>query len=502
MKNVLEMLENSCSKYPNNVAISHGHTQVTYSEYLKLSQIIGTYLFKLLGNINKPILILSDSPIESIISFMGVIYSGNYYVSIDINQPDERIYNIIKTLDPPLIINAGKVKHKLNLEFKVINYEEMLGNNTEINYDFINKARKKQMISDPLFAISTSGSTGEPKIVLKNHFSVLDMVEQFSNEFTFDNTSIFGNQAPLYFDISSKDIYISMFHGGKIEIIPKELFLFPTKLIDYMNLKEINTLIWSTFGLRLLYNFKAFKNNKLDYVKLVMFSGETMTNKVLNYWKRSMNATYVNLYGTTETTFNCIFHKVIEDYTDEDVLPIGKNFENTKILLLKDNNEEAAPGELGEICVLGSTLAMGYFNNFEKTNQVFCQNPLNEIYTERMYRTGDIAYHDRDGNIVFVSRKDHQIKHMGYLVEMDEIETIINSIDDIEASCCIYDDINEKIIVSYQCKTNLDKTIYTILKNKFPKYMIPNKLIQVEELPLNRNGKINRVLIKETLINA
>ncbi len=502
MKNILEMLENTCSQYPNNLAISDGDREITYRDYLNLSQLVGTYIYKLVGNTNKPILVLSDSSIDSIIAFMGIVYSGNFYVPIDIKQPDERIYKIIKNLSPGLIIDTGKTGNSFDVECKVIDYDKILKDKNIIDYDIVEKVRKEQIISDPLFAIATSGSTGDPKIVLKDHFSVLDMVKQFSKEFTFASTSIFGNQAPFHFDISAKDIYISMFHGARMDIIPRQLFSFPTKLIDYMNTKEINTLIWSTFGLRLLYNFNAFKNKRLDFIKLVMFSGESMPNKVLNYWRNSVDALYVNLYGTTETTFNCIFHRVEESYSDEDVLPIGKSFENTKVLLLKDNNERVGPGELGEICVIGSTLAIGYYKNLEKTNQVFCQNPLNQLYPERMYRTGDMGYYDENANIVFVSRKDHQIKHMGYLIEMDEIELAFNSIDGIEASCCIYDHINEKIIVPYQSKTNLDKTIYTILKEKFPKYMLPNKLVQVEELPLNRNGKIDRVLIKESFINV
>ena len=140
------------------------------------------------------------------------------------------------------------------MECKVIDYDKILKDKNIIDYDIVEKVRKEQIISDPLFAIATSGSTGDPKIVLKDHFSVLDMVKQFSKEFTFASTSIFGNQAPFHFDISAKDIYISMFHGARMDIIPRQLFSFPTKLIDYMNTKEINTLIWSTFGLRLLYN--------------------------------------------------------------------------------------------------------------------------------------------------------------------------------------------------------------------------------------------------------
>ena len=177
-------------------------------------------------------------------------------------------------------------------------------------------------------------------------------------------------------------------------------------------------------------------------------------------------------------------------------MPIGRPFKNTDIILLDENNKEPAPGEQGEICVRGTSLTIGYYRNPEKTNEVFVQNPLNDIFPELIYRTGDLGKYNARGELEFAGRKDFQIKHMGHRIELGEIEVIVNMHADVDTACCLFDNDKKKIILYYVGNAE-PGTIATYIKEKLPRYMVPNVIKQLEQMPLTPNGKINRNLLKE-----
>ena len=233
-----------------------------------------------------------------------------------------------------------------------------------------------------------------------------------------------------------------------------------------------------------------------------MFSGEVMPIKILNYWKENLpDANYVNLYGPTEITCNCTYYKVIRDYELGEVLPIGIPFQNTEILVLNEQNQLVDIEEIGELCVRGTCLALGYYNNLLKTQEAFCQNPLNTAYPERIYRTGDLVKYNKDKELVYCARKDFQIKHMGHRIELGEIEVVADSLEFVERSCCLYDEDKEKIVLIYQSDVEQNEKILEKLNKNLPKYMVPTKLIWLKEIPLNKNSKIDRVKLKKEYIN-
>lgn len=502
-KNVLDYLEESARKYPDKVVFSDEKNQITYEELVKKAKAAGSYLAERPEiETNHPVVVFIERNIESLISFLGIVYSGNFYVPVDSQMPAKRIGLIIDTLQPRAVI-AGETQRKSLEELQysgiIVALEELT--KFPIKEESLETVRKCQIDTDPLYAIFTSGSTGIPKGVLVSQRSVIDLTDNFALEFGFTKQSIFGNQAPFDFDVSVKDIYSTLKNGGSMHIIPKIMFSFPGKLITYLNENKINTVIWAASALRIVQNLKALDKEIPQYLKTVMFSGEVMPNRVLNYWRGYLpQVMYVNLYGPTEITCNCTFYKVDRPFQDEESLPIGKAFENTGIILLADGNRPAQVEEMGEICVKGSSLALGYYNNPQKTAEAFCQNPLNTMYPELIYRTGDLGKYDEDGNLMFLSRKDHQIKHMGHRIELGEIEVAANAIAILEAACCIYDEEKEKIVMFYQAAEKCDRDILKLLGKSLPKYMFPNKLMQFESLPLNKNGKIDRTLLKERYI--
>lgn len=500
MKNVLEYLENASRKYPGKIFCSDADSSITYIQFTDCAKKIGSKISEIVKNeTRKPIVVYIDRTIESIAAFMGVVYSGNFYVPIDSALPGERKKTIINTLNPILIIcpenvSADIISDERNIGLKALE-------DADINGEQLNRIADCQIDTDPLYAIFTSGSTGVPKGVLVSHRSVLDLIDNFAEIFHFTHEGIWGNQAPFDFDVSVKDIYSTIKAGGTMYIIPKKLFSLPLKLIEYLNENKINTAIWATSALVIIANFKTFDKVLPKYLKQVMFSGEVMPNRVLNYWRSYLaDVQYVNLYGPTEITCNCTYYIVDRGFANEDSLPIGRHFNNTDIILLDSARQSAAAqGEVGELCVRGSSLALGYYNNSEKTGQAFIQNPLNSHYPELIYCTGDLVKYNDRGELIFLSRRDHQIKHMGHRIELGEIEVAVNALDFIESAVCIYAQEKEKIVLFYQAKQDYKKEIIEGLQVKLPKYMWPNKFIRYGALPLNKNNKIDRTKLKDTL---
>jgi acyl-coenzyme A synthetase/AMP-(fatty) acid ligase len=187
---------------------------------------------------------------------------------------------------------------------------------------------------------------------------------------------------------------------------------------------------------------------------------------------------------------------VDRDFELDEAIPIGRPFHNTQILLLNDKNQLVQGEEVGEICIRGTCLTMGYYRNPEKTGEAFVQNPLNDRFPELIYRTGDLGKWNDRGELMFVSRKDYQIKHMGHRIELGEIEVNVNMMDRIQTCCCIYDKASDKIVLYYVGDMPL-KELVTVLREKLPRYMIPNKVIQLETMPLTANGKLDRVTLKK-----
>lgn len=498
--NVLEYLEGSAIAHPHKTCFADEGESTTFREVRDNARAIASSLLEVTGGArNMPVAVSIDRSIAPLTAFLGVVYSGNFYVPVDFQLPRSRLENMFNTLQPKVVLTSKKDREiltGLNLNAKVITFEE--ARQCPLAEESLARVRRQAIDTDPLYAIFTSGSTGVPKAVLVSHRSVIDLIEHFTELFGFSSASIFGNQAPFDFDVSVKDIYSTLKNGASLQVIPRRLFSFPGELFKYINTRNINTAIWATSALRIAHNLNALEGELPLSLKQVLFSGEVMPNKVLNYWRRHLpDVQYVNLYGPTEITCNCSYYIVDRDFDDQDMLPIGFPFPNTDILLLDEKNAPVNGEGIGEICVRGSSLALGYYNSPAETAKAFCQNPMNPHYPELIYRTGDLGRYNQRGELMFLSRKDNQIKHMGHRIELGEIEVAANALPFLDAACCLYSPEEEKILLFYQADRECEREILLGLRQSLPKYMLPNKLVRYEQLPMNKNAKIDRVKLME-----
>lgn len=499
-KNILQFLEKSEERYPDKIAFADVKREVTYREFVNNSKLIGSYILN--NNITKkPIAIFIDKTVNCLEAMMGVLYSGNFYTIIDTNSPQERINTILNTLNPVAVItdskNLDKAK-KLDLFNNLYFYEEML--EVDIENNKLSEIRAKSIDTDPMYVLFTSGSTGVPKGTVVCHKSVIDYTSWVKEDFNIDETTIFGSQTPFYFSMSVLDVFSTIVSGATFYIIPKMYFSFPIKLLEFLKEKKINTIYWVPSALCIMANLKALDNIELPDLKKVLFAGEVMPVKQLNIWMEHLpNAMFANLYGPTEVTDICTYYVVDRKFKDTESLPIGKACNNCDVIIIKDDQTEAKAGEEGELCVRGSFLALGYYNNPEKTSSAFVQNPLNNNYPEIIYKTGDIVKINEHGEIIYISRKDFQIKHLGYRIELGEIETGINSIEGIISCACVYNQKTSQIVLFYQSQILEENNIIEVAKDILLPYMRPNKVIKIDRMPYNSNGKIDRTKLKNMM---
>ena len=495
--NILEYLERTVLRLPDKVAFCNEETGLTFQQVYDQSRAIGTFLSRE-GFYKQPVVVFMKKHPKTIAAFFGAVYGGNYYVPLDEEMPRHRIELIFKTLQPGAMIcdeTTQSMAEEMAYSGKIYRYEDIAFG--EADDAALAKIRDAQIDTDPIYIVFTSGSTGVPKGVMACHRSVLDYVEHLCDVLKFDENSVFGNQTPLYFDACLKEIIPTIKYGASTCIIPKQLFMFPIKLVEFLNEHKINTLCWVVSALTMISSFRTFETVKPEHLRTIAFASEVFPIKQFNLWRAALpNARFINLYGPTETTGICCYYEVDREFGLEESMPIGRPFRNTQIILLDENDQIPAQGEQGEICIRGTRLTLGYYCNPEKTAEAFVQNPLNKLYPELIYRTGDLGKYNDRGELVFLSRKDFQIKHMGHRIELGEIEVIVNMHPDVAAACCIFDSVKKKIVLYYVGQLeNADMAAY--IKEKLPRYMVPNVIRQLDTMPLTPNGKVNRNLLKQ-----
>lgn len=501
-KNVLQWLEDSARVYPEKIAFSDPSSELTYMQLITNAEKVGTFLGRKI-TMNEPVSFYLEKSTLAIAGMFGAVYAGGFYSLLDTRQPEVRLNKILDVLaSRVLLTDAENYEHAKELfqarNIEIYKIEDLIAD-TEIDHALLDTVRCAAMDTDPLYVNFTSGSTGTPKGVTVCHRSVIDFIEILDQTFLIHKDDIIGNQAPFDFDVSVKDIFSGLYTGATVVIIPREYFSNPTKLMDYLCDRHVTVLIWAVSAMCFVSIMNGFGYKIPTDVRLIMFSGEVMPIKQLNKWRAALpKAKYVNLYGPTEITCNCTYY-VLEDreYALDEMLPIGRSFSNEKVFLLDEEDHRITePGVQGEICAAGTCVALGYYKDEEKTKAVFTQNPLNNKYDERIYRTGDLGRYLEDGNLVYTTRKDFQIKHLGHRIELGEIEAAVQARDKITRACCLYDTVKKRILLFYTGDRE-GKELLSELRDVLPPFMLPNKLTELAEMPMTKNGKIDRNKLKE-----
>ncbi len=497
-KNILMYLEQTAPRFPDKLAFSTGKEGMTFQAVQREAAAIGSCLAGQ-GLRGEPVVIFMDKHPRTVTSFFGVIYAGCYYVCLDEKMPEARMRTILDNLKPRAVLADRKHlagAEALGLAHTYL-YDDLAA--SPIDREALASVRERQCDTDPIYVVFTSGSTGVPKGVVACHRSVIDYTDSLCDALGFTADTVFANQTPLYFDAPLKEIMPTLKLGATTYFVPRMLFSFPVRLIEYLNEYRINTVCWVVSALVQISSLGALEAMVPKHLTTVAFGSEVFPKKQYELWRKALpEARFFNLYGPTEATGMSCYWRADRPLAEEEPIPIGRPFDNTDLLLLTEEGKRAEQGAQGEICLRGTCVTMGYYNNREKTAEAFVQNPLNTAYPEVIYRTGDIGRLNEHGELVFVCRKDSQIKHMGHRIELGEIDTAAGKEPSVSRTCCLYDAERKQIVLFYVGEAD-EKAMLAFLGTYLPKYMIPGKLCRLSAMPLTDNGKIDRRTLRERM---
>ena len=501
---LIELFEETVRKYPQKVAVIDKDREIVFSDLRGKSLQLASALMALGIGQNRPVGVFLDKSIESVYADLGILYAGDFYMNLDIKTPAERIRNILQLVEPAAIISTTRqikpIEGIIPSTMKVILLDEA-GEGADVDAADIIGRLSTIIDTDPSCIINTSGSTGTPKGVVLNHKSFFDFIDWAIDTFHFGDDLVMGSLSPIVFDIYSFELCMLMAKASTLVVLPAHLAAFPAKILEVLEQQKVNFLFWVPTIMVNIANMDLLSAFKLESLRTVWFAGEVFPTKQYNYWHHHLpEVTFANLYGPIEITLDCTYYIINKEIPDEEPLPIGYPCRNTDILILDDEDRAVKePGVEGELCVRGTSLAMGYYNNSEKTAAAFVQNPLNKAYPELIYRTGDIVCMNDEGLIMFKGRKDNIVKHMGYRTDLGEIEhVIINTLKLVKNGCIVYNQSEKQITLFYEAADEIPVSEFRLQIGKvLPKYMIPTAFHHLEQLQRNANGKIDRLFYKK-----
>lgn len=490
--------------HPTAIAVRDGDRSTTFLEVQEGELKIADWLSSTFKVTRRPVAVFLPKCVQTVVADLAIIHSGNAYMNMDVKTPPERLANVLKQAQPFCVITNAKYRgviEPISEGVPVVLAEDLDGLQPLAGAEERLDAIIAQGIdTDPLCLINTSGSTGTPKCVVLNHRSFFDFMECAFETWQLEDGLVVGSLSPVIFDIYSFELCLLAAKRATIVLIPDGWAMFPVKILELLQKEKVSWIFWVPTIMVNIANMGLLEKLLLPSLKMVWFAGEVFPTKQFNVWKRNLPwARFVNLYGPIEITLDCTWFEVTRDFRDDEPLPIGFPCRNTDVLILNADNKLAANDEEGELCVRGTSLAMGYYNNPEKTAEAFTQNPLNTSYPEVIYRTGDVVSRNERGEIMFRGRKDTLVKHSGYRIELCEIEhVIINTLKLVPNGCIVYNKAEKVIVFFYEGEREISPAEFRkAIGRVLPKYMIPSDFRHLAELPRGGTGKIDRALLNK-----
>jgi amino acid adenylation domain-containing protein len=503
--NVLEYLESTFLRFSERTAVETESAKLSFSELCRLGLTYAREIRQRSPAAGEPVLVFLEKSPQAVASLVGALMSGGCYCPVDTRIPAVRVSAIVENLGAGAVISSRAFERQLLSAGvpaeRLILVDDLQPAVVDNPWDEVHGYIAEVIDTDPAYIIYTSGSTGVPKGVTICHRSIIDYIEWARECYAIDEHEAIGSQSPFFFDNSTLDLYLCFSCGARLVLIPEHLFAFPAKLLEFVARTEMTFVFWVPSVLVNIANLKLLDGVDLPRLKKVLFAGEVMPVRPLRYWVEKLpGRMFSNLYGPTEITVDCTHYNVPIPFAEGDSLPIGVPCHNSACLILTEDGRAAGTDEVGELCIRGSSLALGYWKDFDKSAAVFQQNPLNTRYFDRMYRTGDLVTRRADGNIMYIGRKDNQIKHLGYRIELGDIEAAAERLPYVGRACAVYHTTKQEIrlFLSTLGEVRLAQLRGDLLKS-LPKYMVPTGYHPLDELPMTPNGKVDRRRLSDSL---
>ena len=485
----LDYLRRTLPAHRDKIVYSDETASLTFAQVADLALAVGSFLVDRAAPCSG-VVVMSGRHVYTPVAYLGVATAGCFYIPMDASLPVSRLNSILGVAQAGhMIVDRENLAVAQSLDYhgRIYVLEELL--ETPRRPEEVRRVTEHLNEDIPLYTIFTSGSSGTPKGVVTSHRALMNYIDAVARVLAMTEDDVLGNQSPLDYIAAVRDIYLPLKLGASTVILPKNQFAMPVDLFRTLNEKRVTVLCWSVAGVELPARLHAFDYARPEHVRTVLFSGSVMPCKYLRVWQDALpGARFINQYGPTETTASCTYYEVEGPVDENTVLPIGVPYDNYSVFLLSPEGKAVPDGELGEICVSGPSLALGYYRDPERTALSFIQNPLNDRYFERIYKTGDIGRVREDGLLEFHGRNDRQVKHQGHRVELGEIEVTAMSLPGVGECCAMYK--NEKISLVYAGEAK-EKEIQLAFRERLPLFMMPRKVLRVDALPKLPNGKLD-----------
>ncbi len=522
-------LTEQAEKQPDDVAVVMGERKLTYGMLETQSNRLAHLLKDRKCLRRERICILMPKSPESIISIFGVLKADAIYVPLDSEGPVSRTEKMIRKSRAKWILASGKVEHKL---LKLLASDDL---NSSISIGWMSltppddtivekldftasdlqnypdcQPEYRNRLEDPAHILFTSGSTGEPKGVINTHANDMHFVDWGVRYFGITSRDRLSCHSPLHFDLSGFDIHAAISAGAELHLVPPKINILPNLIADFIRVHRLTQWFSVPSVLTLMANLDVVQEPDFPDLKRILWCGEALpTSSIVYFMKRLPHVRFTNLYGPTETTIASSYYTVPKcpDSESEDI-PIGTACDGEQLHVLDVNNRPVKNSETGHLYITGKGVSPGYWEDPEITNSVFLPNPFSADPTSRIYKTGDLASIREDGQVRFHGREDDQIKSRGYRIELGEIEHALHSLN-VTLECAIValpsDQIGSKIIGCAYVPVNgspvESKDLRRKLSEALPAYMVPVVWKKMPALPKNKNGKIDRNMIIDKILN-
>ncbi len=519
-------IDSTCTLFQDKVALIYKNINITYGDVYTLTNKLSDYLHGKGIERQDRVLVFLKRTEKYVLSIISILKCDAIYVPIDANSPTDRIRKILRDCKPKAIIcdsethvKVASVVEGANSGVVFISVEYKYSTENRFDFRLEGNERKdfvptyKNIDQNIASILYTSGTTGEPKGVMVSHLNIIDYAEWAVEHFHISSCDNILSTAPFQFDMSTFDIYCCFFSGATLCIAATEYMLFPSKLFNFIEKHKVT--LWKGISSLLMYisRIDMLDESRIPSLKKVLFAGEILPTSHLIKWMDTYpDKEFHNVYGPTEATGISISYSVEHKPSNKkDFIPIGKRCGNTEIFIVDEKENPVKNDEIGEIYISGSSLSPGYWNSRKMTKQKFVTKKYLAGGEIRVYRTGDLGFKKKDGNIIYVGRKDDQIKYMGYRIELNEIELSIMSIDEVSNAAVVLTESEiegvKEIVAFVELRKDLDKNkdnnnkmnIEKRLKVELPKYMVPKKVVMIDKIPMTDRGKKDKKELRDIL---
>lgn len=509
---------------PGSVAVVYRDTAMSYGELEAASNRLARLLHACGVERGDRVALIVPKSLEAIVGMLGTLKADGVYVPIDTAMPVSRAAQILHKSEPRWILGAGaatplvrdlladrSVSGGVRVGWLGVQRDDHAGFTPAFTQDdlgaYSGDAREyRNRPDDAAHILFTSGSTGEPKGVVITHSNVLHFLDWATKYFGISASDRNSGQPPLHFDLSTFDVYGTLTAGAQLHLAGPDLNLMPHMLAAFIRESALTQSFSVPSILGYMAKFDVVQDHDFPNLRRLLWCGEVFPTPALIYWMKKLpHVTFTNLYGPTEATIASSYHTLVScPWRDDDPIPIGRPCPGEELLVLDEALQPVPHGEVGNLYIRGAGLSPGYWRDPEQTAAVFLRNPYSDDPTDRIYKTGDLAWIGSDRLVYYVGRADSQIKSRGYRIELGEIEGALNSVAPLvevavvgaktngfegTAICCAFVPSPETELDPAALRKRLGATL--------PTYMLPTRWIRMDRLPRNQNGKIDRRWLKE-----